>query len=242
MTSRTPSPQLPSAPQNTPFASRPPTSHSHPSPLTTLLSQLLPSAPLLAAKQSSSSPTRNAQISSLALHPTLEAALHILNSDLASAHFLVRKMGAPPAVEGMLLHAVLHRMEGDFGNARAWVGDVGDAYAGWVPKRRGRERLDGNMLAGIEGLLGFVYEGGEEGARRLVDDVERVRKGEAQDAERKEVEGRVRRELERMVEWCRWKFGDTAWEDATQAYTRPGEEVRRIGENMVTGDKGWRKF
>jgi hypothetical protein len=41
-----------------------------------------------------------ARISGLQLHPTLEAALHLLNADLASAHFLVRHMQGPPAVEG----------------------------------------------------------------------------------------------------------------------------------------------
>lgn len=30
-------------------------------------------------------------------------------------------------VEGMLLHGILHRVEADSGNARAWVGDVRDA-------------------------------------------------------------------------------------------------------------------
>jgi len=39
-------------------------------------------------------------ISELQRHPTLEAAFHLLNADLASAHFLVRHMQGPPAVEG----------------------------------------------------------------------------------------------------------------------------------------------
>lgn len=30
-------------------------------------------------------------------------------------------------VEGILLHRILHRVEADSGNARAWVGDVRDA-------------------------------------------------------------------------------------------------------------------
>ena len=59
-------------------------------------------------------------IAALSLHPTLEAALHILNRDLPSAHFLVRHMQAEPAFEGMFLHGILHRVEGDYDNARAW--------------------------------------------------------------------------------------------------------------------------
>ncbi|KAL2057996.1 hypothetical protein ABVK25_001614 [Lepraria finkii] len=38
------------------------------------------------------SPSLTAAISSLSLYPTLEAALHILDNDLPSAHFLVRHM------------------------------------------------------------------------------------------------------------------------------------------------------
>jgi hypothetical protein len=47
-------------------------------------------------------PALTSSISALELHPTLEAALHLLNGDLPSAHFLVRHMQGPPAVEGML--------------------------------------------------------------------------------------------------------------------------------------------
>lgn len=69
-------------------------------------------------------PKLTADIAALQFHPALEAALHIQNHDLVSAHFLVRHMQGPPAFEGMLLHGVLHRLEGDFGNARAWYSDA----------------------------------------------------------------------------------------------------------------------
>jgi len=66
-------------------------------------------------------------IASLELHPALETFLHILNADLASAHFLVRHMQSPPAWEGMLLHALLHRFEGHISNGRAWYTDIAGA-------------------------------------------------------------------------------------------------------------------
>ncbi|GAB7327243.1 hypothetical protein MBLNU13_g11138t1 [Cladosporium sp. NU13] len=69
-------------------------------------------------------------ISSLAVHPTLEALLHILNSDLSSAHFLVRHMEAKPAVE------------------EAWYGDVKDSdifHSVW-PEGEG----------GLEGGVAFI--------------------------------------------------------------------------------------
>jgi hypothetical protein len=68
-------------------------------------------------------------ISSLSLHPVLESVLHILNLDLPSAHFLLRHMQAPPAFEAMYLHGILHRVEGDLDNARAWYTDVQDSEA-----------------------------------------------------------------------------------------------------------------
>lgn len=91
-------------------------SPSFPSLLSTLLSSpapVLPPPKVLA-------PSLSGQIAALQLHPTLETALHILNGDLPSAHFLVRHMQAPPAFEGMFLHGILHRVEGDYDNARAW--------------------------------------------------------------------------------------------------------------------------
>ncbi|EXJ80299.1 hypothetical protein A1O1_08441 [Capronia coronata CBS 617.96] len=61
------------------------------------------------------------EIASLQLHPVIESALHILNHDLPAAHFLLRHMQAPPAWEAMYLHGILHRVEGDVDNARAWL-------------------------------------------------------------------------------------------------------------------------
>ena len=192
-------------------------------------------------------------IASLRLHPTLEAALHILNADLPSAHFLLRHMQAPPAVEGMLLHSILHRCEGDFANARAWIADVGDACAGFLPKHRSEGRkLDGRVWEeivrnGVEegevGLVGFVYgEEGVEGALGLVDDVEFFRKRKGGAGERGSLEGTVREEMERVVEWCVGKFGEGEWGDARSAWTKNSEEVQRMSDSMVAGGKGFREF
>lgn len=88
-------------------------------------------APLLQPPSPSSSnrprpvhPELATAIAALQLHPCIESLLHILNADLASAHFLVRHMQAPSMLEGMFLHGILHRIEGDANNAKAWYGDV----------------------------------------------------------------------------------------------------------------------
>ena len=73
------------------------------------------------------------KISSLSVHPVVEAILHLLNMDLPSAHFLLRHMQAKPAEEAMYIHGILHRIEGDLDNTRAWYGDVKDSEAfQWV--------------------------------------------------------------------------------------------------------------
>ncbi|ORY18025.1 hypothetical protein BCR34DRAFT_454667, partial [Clohesyomyces aquaticus] len=185
-------------------------------------------------------PDLTSSISALRLHPALESALHLLNLDLPSAHFLVRHMSAPPAVEGMLLHSVLHRIEGHYENARAWLGDVGDAGEGWVCKKRGSEWLPEEVVREMggggggepeAGLLEFVYgAGGEREAGELIDVFERMRKEGKGDV--RYIEERTRKELGRILEWCRNKFGGGEWIDARQAWVRPGEEVRKIGNEM----------
>lgn len=177
---------------------------NHPAPL------LPPSKPI--------SPAFTARISSLSLHPTLEAALHILNHDLPSAHFLVRHMQAPPAHEGMFLHGILHRVEGDYDNARAWYGDV----------------------AGSEVFKEVWNEGGEEEAKAFIGRVEGFVK--KKEGDREALERESLREIKVVVEFCRKKFGEGEVLDASEAWVRPGEETRKMGEDMVSGGKGYREF
>lgn len=215
---------------------------------TSIFNTLLPTTTLTRAPAHSTFPHMTSTISSIQLHPALEATLHILNADLPSAHFLTRHMSGPPAVEGMLLHGILHRAEGDFSNARAWTGDVRDACEGWVPKKRGEEKLEEEVLEQMKGgsiekgesLVEFVYGEGSGEMEALIDDVEKFRgkKGGGEE----EIEERIRKELGRVFEWCKRKFGEGAWMDASEAWVQPSDEVRSIGQDMVSGDKRWRKF
>ncbi|KAF2031609.1 hypothetical protein EK21DRAFT_62737 [Setomelanomma holmii] len=197
--------------------------------------------------QHSTFPALTAEISDLQLHPTLEVALHIANSDLPSAHFLVRHMQAPPAVEGMLLHGILHRAEGDFDNARAWMGDVRDTCEGFVPKHKDEgKKLDLETFSkvGMQGetrsLVSFVY--GELGGDplRLVDDVEKLRKNKSGDEEA--LDKAIRKEMEMVLDWCKRKFGEGKWEDARDAWVRNSEEISEISNKMTSGGEGHRKF
>ncbi|SAM66704.1 uncharacterized protein UBRO_12723 [Ustilago bromivora] len=81
------------------------------------------------------------------LHPAMEACLHLINGDLYSAHFLVRKaQGGSRYLDW--LHAILHKLEGDFRNAKMWYTDLGNNNVGaedgmdehQTPSEGGRER------------------------------------------------------------------------------------------------------
>ncbi|KAF1926666.1 uncharacterized protein M421DRAFT_67093 [Didymella exigua CBS 183.55] len=221
-----------------------------PSSFSNISHRLLDNARLASAPTRPADPSLTAAIADLALHPTLEATCHILNHDLPSAHFLVRHMQAPPALEGMLLHSILHRSEGDFGNARLWLGDVGDACEGWVPKkRRDGERLDVDVAGRCAcpsfdaSLVDYVYgEQGVEGAQMLVDDVEAFRKRKGGESEEGRLNERIREEMTKGMEWCVEKFGTRRYADASKAWVKNSEEVQKISNDMVSGGKGHREF
>ncbi|KAL8724582.1 MAG: hypothetical protein Q9166_007858 [cf. Caloplaca sp. 2 TL-2023] len=173
-------------------------------------------APLLPPGKASS-PALTASISALSLHPTLETAFHILNNDLPSAHFLVRHMQSPPAYEGMFLHGILHRIEGDYDNARAWYNNVSDSE-----------------------VFKYTWAGGSDEALDLILRVERLKKegrGNKESLEKESLE-----EMKQVVEYCRQKFGENRMEDASQAWVIPSEELRKMGEDMVSGGEGFRNF
>ena len=165
-----------------------------------------PSFPLLASA-----------IAGLSLHPTLETALHILNNDLPSAHFLVRHMESPPAYEGMFLHGILHRVEGDYGNARAWYENVEASE-----------------------VFTSVWIGGLEEAKKFIDRIEAFTKRREGSGEALEKESR--REIDAVVTWCREKFGESEVRDASKAWVKSDEKKKEMASNMIIGGEGWRHF
>jgi hypothetical protein len=168
-------------------------------------------------------------VASLSLHPALEAALHVLNNDLASAHFLVRHAQSEPAVECMYLHGILHRIEGDVENARCWYGDVDGAE-----------------------VLRAVWGGGEAKAdwRVFLDRVEArrdVHAGRAkggQSAEEEDVElSRISLwELERLLDVLENMLGLEAMADSSAVWVQPDKEIGEKGNAMIVGGEGWREF
>ncbi|QDS72266.1 hypothetical protein FKW77_006144 [Venturia effusa] len=190
-----------------------------------ILESLEATPPPLLPPGKSSDPDLTAKIADCQAHPTIEAALHLLNHDLPSAHFLVRHMQSPPAIEGMLLHGILHRIEGDYDNARAWYGDV-------AKNETGRQLLDKAWNVGSGR--------GKERALEFVNKVENLkRKGKGDEAALNE-ESRV--EIRTVLSWCEEKFGTGKWEEASEAWVKPDKKIQEMGNNMVSGKQGHRDF
>jgi hypothetical protein len=157
-------------------------------------------------------------LASLQVHPVLEAILHLLNLDLPAAHFLCRHMEAPPAEESMFVHGILHRIEGDYDNTRAWYGNV-------------------------EGSACFTAVwGGKEKALRFVDEVQRWRKaGQVRGGEEERLREVSLRELLKVLEFCEGKFGVGRVESATTVWV-PKKKTAEQAKAMITGGEGWREF
>lgn len=189
---------------------------------TTLKQQLL-SKPGRVLPPPSSAPSRSLAhaISSFFLHPSIEAALHKLNDDLISAHFLVRHMQAAPQFEYMMLHGILHRIEGDYENARAWYSDVKETevfQAVW-----GESGLDKAMafLRRIEILR-------KETKHEDISEVRQLQEGS-------------RQEVKTVLEFCEKKFGTQKVEDASAIWVQDEKSIGKSSD-MVIGGEGWRQF
>jgi hypothetical protein len=204
------------------------------SSLEAIHSQLLKHPPPLLPPGKAFMPELTAKIAALSLHPTLEVGLHILNQDLPSAHFLVRHMQSAPAFEGMYLHGILHRIEGDFDNARAWYSDVrdtdiykkiwGSRGIGWKEwKENGKEKED------------------LDDGQKFLDAVQQCKES-AGKAQREELEAESKREIDDVLKWCSEKFGTEKMVDASEAWVKPSDDIKKMGEGQVSGSEGRRNF
>ncbi|KAK5006492.1 hypothetical protein LTR28_006432 [Elasticomyces elasticus] len=212
----------------------PPTpSSTAPSPsFTTIRNRLQNIPPPLLPPGKPHDPALTDAIASLRVHPAIEALLHLQNLDLPSAHFLVRHMEAAPAHEGMYVHGILHRIEGDYDNARAWYADVCESdvfLAVWGGGDGGSGSEGKDAAAAKERALGLI--GRIQAFNR--------KHGEG---DRGALEQESRREIESVMKWCSDKFGTDRWEDATKAWVRPSEKIKKMGEDMVSGNAGYRNF
>ena len=126
-------------------------------------------------------------------------------------------MQSAPAYEGMYLHGILHRVEGDYDNARAWYGDVESSE---VYESVWRQRKDDGK-AFVDKVQAFVKKG---------------------EGDEEELARESRREIEGVVEFCRRKFGEGKVEDASEAWVKNSEKIKGIAEKQLVGGEGFRKF
>jgi hypothetical protein len=165
-------------------------------PYSSLKQQLLSKpGPVLPPPASAPLQSLTHTISSLMLHPSIEAALHLLNDDLVSAHFLVRHMQAAPQYESMLLHGILHRIEGDYENTREWYRDVKDS----------------EVFRAVWG------ENGLDKAMDFMGRIEVLRKRTKQEdiSEVQQLEDGSKREIKAVLEFCEEKFRTQRVDDAS---------------------------
>jgi hypothetical protein len=123
-------------------------------------------------------------------------------------------------------------VEGDFENARAWYKYVSNNEEGARLMEYVWTNSEG--VGAAEGALGFVKEV-EWLSPASVDDREKVEK-------MKELGARSIEEIESVIGWCEKKFGKDRWVDASAAWVRPDEKIKRMGEEQVSGMKGMRRF
>lgn len=130
------------------------------------------------------------------------------------------------------MHGILHRIEGDYDNARAWYSNVSD----WE---------------GFKKFWGSTDSPGEENGQKLprqksardfLGSIEK-RSGKGGDREGLEpLQSESRAELESLLDWCLEKFGTTMHKDATKDWVAPSDELKQMGIDQVSGSAGPRKF
>lgn len=153
-------------------------------------------------------------------------------------------MEAAPAFEAMFLHAILHRVEGDYANTKAWYTSVAKDEASLETGAQ-----DG-ALAGSEihaetrpgsqsGIFAAVWESSIRGFEYLASVEDFVKFGSGN---RGELEGQGRAEIERTVDYLRGKFGDGRWQNAASEWRYADGDTKVIKEKMILGGMGYRVF
>lgn len=192
-------------------------------------------------------------IASLSLHPVLESILHLLNCDLPSAHFLCRHAEVAPKFESMFVHGLLHRIEGDIDNSRAWYGDVHDTEIFkhvWLESAvssrpaAAREGWE-HYLDRIERYRDRTASRGGKNSKREPDKLS-TPAGMNWDTEEQELRRASLWELRQVLDFCERKFSVSEVLNANKEFLgrmeTGDEEQAKMAQNMVTGGEGWRTF
>ena len=132
-------------------------------------------------------------------------------------------------------------MEGDYDNARAWYRSASSSASGSESEKGEGEVFDKTWPGGVRDGHAFIDE--IEAFVKTKKNVNKKKGNEKEDEDvKRRLEQESRREIDSVVEWCRTKFGDGQWRDASAAWVKPSEEHRKMAEDMVVGGEGWRTF
>ncbi|KZT19862.1 hypothetical protein NEOLEDRAFT_1141489 [Neolentinus lepideus HHB14362 ss-1] len=173
-----------------------------------------------------------------------------MNYSLYAPHFILRKMQNSRG--GQHLHGILHRVEGDYENARIWYREASgtETPPTEVTNREGEDVFVEFWARQTQLLKDTDAEKIEDKAQRaraaaiaFVDRVEKMKeqsKGQVFEAglgtaERKELEDISKAELNAIAEWAGKKFGWESWgegvggaKDASSAYTGNTQEQKEV--------------
>ncbi|EXJ62849.1 hypothetical protein A1O7_03290 [Cladophialophora yegresii CBS 114405] len=169
--------------------------------------------------------------------------------DLPAAHFLLRHMQAAPAWEAMYLHGLLHRIEGDLNNARAWYGDVKESEvfrSVWSGTESGGDDAS-NQTTSPEAAF--------QTAKSFLDRVEAyknsllsTKSSSGATSSEKYFPGEDELaevslwEIRRLLSFCEEKFDTNPVMDASNVWVSMNEKHADKAVQMITGGEGWREF
>ncbi len=123
----------------------------------------------------------------------------------------------------MYVHGILHRVEGDIDNARAWYSDV---------KEQELFKVTWPGMSGFDEVMRFLG--------RV--ELKKVNIGKSDEGEERELREESLRELKEVIQFCERKFRTEKVDDTSQIWISMSEKNKNIAEKMITGGEGWRRF
>jgi hypothetical protein len=146
-------------------------------------------------------------------------------------------MQSAPAFEGMYLHGILHRIEGDYDNARAWYSDVKESEV--YQKVWGK---DGKTFKEVKEVKEDKTNKDLDAGQKFLNKVQAFKESEGKEGSEQDLLSESKREFDLVMEYCEKKFGTEKMVDASSAWVKNSDEIRQMGEDQVSGDSGQRKF
>jgi hypothetical protein len=158
-------------------------------------------------------------------------------------------MQAAPAWEAMYLHGLLHRIEGDLDNARAWYGDVKESevfkrvWGGMNPEEDDPSNQTASSETAFQSAMSFldaieVHKDSLLSAKACSDRISSHNDVPGKD----ELADVSLREIRRLLSFCEEKFGIGPLVDASDVWVSMNEKHADKAGQMITGGEGWRVF